>query len=107
MHFVLWQTLQHISGEDDKTVLCVLDSESKRLEVTKSVLNVLHNIVQVRNITLTERQKANFANHSKVVKEIFKRRQLRAKKHLLLKNPELVRLIAGSCPTPRPGESSC
>ena len=107
MHFVLWQTLSIISKSDDESVLQVLGNESRRLEVTKSLLNVLHNIVNVRSISLTEIQKSSFGKYSKTVKEIIKLRQIRSKKRLLLKNLELVRLIAAACPRPRPEESSC
>ena len=101
MHFVLWKTLQKLSRWDDCTVKQVLRGESQRFEVTKSLLNVLHNIVNVRNIILTPQQKLSFAEFSKVVVELIKKRQIRAKKKILLKHLDLVRLIAQACPTPK------
>ena len=103
MHFVLWKTLKSLSQWDDTTINQVLEGESERLEVTKSLLNVLHNIVNLRNIPLTPQQKLAFAEFTKPVCELLNRRQLRAKKRILQANLGLVRLIGQACPTLKHG----
>ena len=77
-----------------------LESESSQKEITKSILNLLHNIVVRRSIQLTPKQKAAFVPYSDVVRELVApSTSIEAKRQLLLACPGLVRAIALACPS--------
>lgn len=103
MEFVLWKVLAQISDSDDQSIKKLIVSESSRLEITKSLLNVLHNIVRTRTIHLSNRQKNSFTNFTDQVHQILGKKSLGSKRRILLANPGLAKLIAKSCP--RPSES--
>ncbi len=78
----------------------VLNGESRELEVTKSLLNVLDNAVLVGSIPVSPVQKEYLDQHSAVVWQLLaKSGSLSAKKALLQANIPLVVAIAASCPT--------
>jgi hypothetical protein len=77
----------------------LLKRESSDLEVTKSLLNLLFNIVTVGSLPVTGTQKAFFDEHAGLVLELLGRRSLKWKKEQLEKEIGLVINIAASCPT--------
>ena len=101
MDFVLRDILQLISTSSNRDVVNILKRESSRLEITKSLLNVLHNFTVLRNIPLTNRQKREFAPYTSKVQKLLCDNSLKIKKNTLQKNPELAKLIAQVCPKRR------
>ena len=78
----------------------ILDSESDQLEVTKSLVNILYNIVIVGSVPPTETQRAFFDKHSDIVFQLVSRsKALYWKKEALRENISLVINIAASCHT--------
>ena len=81
-------------------VLQVLQGESKDLEITKSLLNLLHNIVRVGSVPVTKAQKDFFDSHAQLVLGLLNAtKPLKWKKAALEANLPLVVNIAASCPT--------
>ena len=77
-----------------------LKTESKSLEVTKSLLNLLYNIVVVGSLPVSKTQKVFFDQNSKIVLNLLgTTKSLRWKKQVLEDNIPLVLNIATSCPT--------
>ncbi len=77
----------------------MLKNESRQLELTKSLLNLLHNIVIVGSVPVSPTQKAFFDAHSNLVLSLTsKSKSLKWKKDQLEKNVALVLNIAASCP---------
>ena len=84
---------------DRKQVGKLLKNESKQLEVTKSLLNLLHNIVRVGSVEVSETQRQFFDKHTNLVlKLLAKSTPLAWKKRQLQRNVPLVLNIAASCP---------
>ena len=78
----------------------ILTSESNDLEITKSLLNLLHNIVRVGSVPVSPTQKAYFDDHVDQVLDLLSaKNSLAWKKALLEQNISLVINIAASCPT--------
>ncbi len=77
----------------------LLEKESTELEVTKSLLNLLHNIVVVGSVPVSGTQKAFFDSNAVLVLGLLGRRSLKWKRTLLLKDIAIVINIAASCPT--------
>lgn len=78
----------------------LLQSETKELEVTKSLLNLLYNIIVVGSVPVSPTQKSFFDEHVDVTLHLLgKRSSLKSKKKLLEDNLEFVINIATSCPT--------
>jgi hypothetical protein len=111
MEGCLVQTVRQLKRLEAGQIGQVLRSESKSQEVTKSLLNLLFNICLTKAVPLSHRLKAEFSKHSRLVIQLLKGANPRAnhtadiqtKKRLLLRNPELVRLISEACPA-RPAE---
>lgn len=83
----------------DFEIAHVLRGESPRLEVTKSLLNILHNIVTVGSILLTKRQKESFRTvQASVEKLLGSKTTLSQKRGILLQHPALVKALASACP---------
>ena len=81
-------------------ILRLFRAESERLELTTSLLNLLHNIVRVGSVPVTATQKSYFNTHSKLVLKLLNRKvPIDWKKKELEKNISLVINIAASCPT--------
>lgn len=79
-------------------VRALLCSESKGLELTRSILNLIHNIVNIQSLEPTKRQKKVFEAHIEVIAQLLhKRLSLRKKKALLEANIELAIAAAASC----------
>ena len=98
MEFVLVKTLRALAHFDDEAVQEALKRESQRLELTKSLLNLLHNICSTRVIKLSKTSKSQFAAYTGVVRQILSTESLKTKKRLLLGHPKLVKLVASQCP---------
>ena len=78
----------------------ILDSESDQLEVTKSLVNILYNLVIVGSITPSPTQRVFFDKHSETVFQLLSlSRPLYWKKQELRENISLVIQIATSCLT--------
>jgi len=92
--------VRQLSQIPRKEVKKLLQSESGQLEFTKSLLNLLHNIVVVGSVPVSSTQKAFFDSHSNLVLSLLsKSKSLSWKKHQLEKNVALIINIAASCPT--------
>ena len=91
------RALAQLSAEQ---VVAELRSESSRLELTKSLLNLLFNICFTRAIVLSRRQKTAFKTYDKLAVQLLERNKdsVQEKRCMLMRNPELVRLIAQTCP---------
>lgn len=100
----LTKTVQELRRLPPSGIVSVLRSESSRLEVTKSLLNILFNICLSKSIRLSERLKRAFAAEEPLILRLLEgvkssgTQGLGRKKQLLLRRPELVRLIASACP---------
>jgi hypothetical protein len=78
----------------------LLKAESTELEVTVSLLNLLHNIVRVGSVSVSRTQKDFLDKNSALVLQLLsKNRSISWKKSQLETNIPLVITIAGSCPT--------
>ena len=77
----------------------LLKEESSDLEITKSLLNLLFNIVSVASVPVSRTQKAYFDQHADLVLALLGRRSLKWKKAQLEREIGLVLNIAASCPT--------
>ncbi len=77
----------------------LLQKESSELEVTKSLLNLLYNIVVIGSVPVSQTQKDYLDRHSDIVHDLLGNRSLKWKKAALEKDPALVLNIAASCPT--------
>ena len=77
----------------------LIQSESSDLEATKSLLNLLHNIVCTGSIAVSREKKEYFDSHSRLVYELLSsKRSLSWKKKALQTNPHIALNIAGACP---------
>lgn len=113
MDTLLVETVRMLRRLDDKEVGDVLRNESKRLEITKSLLNLLFNVCLTRAIPLSQRLKVKFRQYDKLALELLsganrrsnQTRDLRGKRRLLLRNLGFVRLLAETCPSRFPDTS--
>ena len=77
----------------------ILQEEGAELKTTKSLLNILHNLVEVGSIPVTERKRAFFNERAQFVWELLSaKRSLAWKKRALEANIAVVINIATSCP---------
>lgn len=87
-------------------IIAVLRHESQKLEVTKSLLAILYNICLDKSIPLSHRLKNEFRKHTEIVVKLLRgasrslnrTSDLAAKKRILIKHPDLVKLLAEACP---------
>ena len=80
-------------------VIEILKSESDDLEVSKSLLNILYNLVTVGSLPTNREQKVFFDSQADTVRLLLdRRRSLQSKKETLEENIDLVIAIAASCP---------
>lgn len=98
MEGCLCEVLSKFSTYSRIQIRDTLYSESRQLEITKSILNVLHNIVVVKSIEVTRTQKDYFDKKEQLVWELLSTKSLKSKKTILESNPDLVACIAYSCP---------
>jgi hypothetical protein len=81
-------------------ITVILGKESAQFEVTKTLLNILHNLVRVGSIPADKRKRKFFDDHSNLVLDLLStRRSLKYKKKALARNPLVVINIATSWPT--------
>lgn len=94
------ETIALIPRISRQQVSRLVQNEPSSLPVTKSLLNLLYNIVQVGSVPVSQTQKAYLDSHSELVLALLtKTRSLKWKKTQLERNPALVINIAASCPT--------
>ena len=80
-------------------VILLPQSESRHLELTKSLLNLLHNIVIVESVEASDNQKIVIDYHEPIIwKLLDDTTNLTAKKRLFERNVDLVQALAESCP---------
>ena len=76
-----------------------MQSEGEQLELTKSLLNILYNIVTVRSIDPHPGERPVFENNADLIWYLVRPSvEVKNKKPLLLANIPLVLAIAKSCP---------
>lgn len=98
--------------ETDQQIVEALRNESPRLEISKSLLNLLYNICIEKSIPISRRLKPQFKLYEPLVLQLLqgvsqtinKTTSLVSKKQLLLANPAFVRLLSQACPA-KLGES--
>ena len=77
----------------------IIQAEGPNLVVTKSLLNVLHNLILVGSIPVTTRKRAFFDQEAHLVAQLLSSSQSLAwKKRVLEANPSVALNIATSCP---------
>ena len=82
-------------------VKSLLESESRELEVTKSLLNLVHNLVVVGSLPVSQTLRLFLDEHAETVHQLLaSTKSLKSKKALLIANIPLVINIASSCPFP-------
>jgi hypothetical protein len=78
----------------------IINGETKSLQVTKSLLNILYNIIRVGSVPYTDSQKEFFDNRSTTVYRLLsKSTPLATKKRILTRSPDIIANIVASCPT--------
>lgn len=94
------EIISQLSRTSRYQVSKIINSESIELEITKSLLNLLYNIVHIGSVPVSPTQKAYFDKHSQLVFDLLKKsKSLKWKKAQLENNVSLVINIAASCPT--------
>jgi hypothetical protein len=78
----------------------ILKAEGRQFEVTKSLLNLLYNLVKVGSIPVSSHQREFLDERAgSVLSLLSDGKNLEQKKKILLSQPELVLNIAASCPS--------
>jgi hypothetical protein len=81
-------------------VKSIIKQESSQLEVTKSLLNILHNLIRVGSIPVEDYKRSFFDSHSELILDLLSsKRSLKWKKGTFERNPIVVINIATSWPT--------
>ena len=75
-----------------------LRKETDKLEVTKSLLNLLYNICINKSILLSNKNKTEFRKYTQLVLKLLSEAPIESKKKLLLRNLDFVHLLAEVCP---------
>lgn len=89
------KALRHLSGSQIKKVL---KTESRNLEITKSLLNILHNIVNSGYIRIGYRKRKFFEDYTQTVLFLTSKKvSIVQKKKILLKNVAIISAIANTC----------
>jgi hypothetical protein len=89
--------IRKIQSSDRHQVKQILKGESRQLEVTKSLLNLVHNIVRVGSVPVSAHQRAFLDKNADLVLRLLnKKTSLKAKKDILESHPSLVLNIAAS-----------
>ena len=90
--------LPRLSPERLRLIL-LSESSSSNMNLTKSVINLLYNIVHVQSIIPSGAQKRVLEEHEEIVWSLLdKRLPLHIKRQLLAEHATLVIAIAESCP---------
>lgn len=93
------ELIRKIARAPPKEAKRILEDESPQLEVTKSLLNILHNLVVVGSIPATRNKRAFFDDHADVVHDLLSpKKSLAWKKTVLLRDTSLLINIATACP---------
>ena len=93
------EVISQLPRLDRAKVRRILQSESAEREITKSLLNLLENIVRVGSVPVSETQRAYFDSHPEVVLNLLgSRKSIAWKKAVLEADISLVLNIAASCP---------
>ena len=96
----LVKELSKFSTATNSQIKKTIKSESYELEITKSLLNLLYNIVKVGSVPVATTQKEYLDSHSDIVLQLLdKRVGLQKKKLLLEENIPLARNISATCHT--------
>ena len=100
MENIDWEILRKIQQLDAASIKNLVKTEPKpSYRVTKSLLNLLHNIC-AKLVPVAETQYKFFEEHRSVVLDLLNKAVPLTKKHqLLLRNPALVLNITASCPS--------
>lgn len=99
MEGCLCEVLRQFHKLSDSEIKSVLSRESKDLEITKSLLNLIHNIVIIGSVSITKTQREFLDSNTILVLDLLSTRlSLKFKKALFLKHPSLTRYIAKLCP---------
>ena len=78
----------------------ILKSESPDFEITKSLLNLLHNIVEVGSLPVSKRQRQFLDDHPEAVLRLLNpESSLQYRRSSLENYISLAQVIAESCPT--------
>lgn len=104
-------TIRSLNNFSQKEVVKILKAETDKLEITKSLLNILYNICIQRSVRLSQRQKTEFRHHVNTVQRLLdganrgknRTTDIVGKRNILIRNPELCQLIASTCPTRKLG----
>jgi hypothetical protein len=77
----------------------ILKAEPPTLPITKSLIQLLYNIVVVGSVPINDRRRAFFDRYTNQVLTLLSSgRSLERKKVVLVNHPELARNIAAGCP---------
>ena len=92
--------LTSLAHATEEQIVVAIETETKYLEVTKSVLNVLYNIVSIGSIPISGATKSYLDNNSDLVLDLVsKSKPLWWKRQQLKRNPALAKIVAKTCPT--------
>ena len=108
---ILAETVRQLKHLPRQEVRNVLENETSRFEITRSLLNLLFNVCFTRSIHLNQQQLRQFRTFEPVVTELLDRPRstttgryqepdLRQKQRLFLRHLRLVQLLSRVCPTP-------
>ena len=104
---ILLKTIKSLHRlETDQQIVEALRNESNRLEITKSLLNLLYNICIEKSVAISRRLKPQFKLYEPLVLRLLqgvshnldRTTNVSAKKQLLVANPAFVRLLSQACP---------
>lgn len=99
MEHCLTEEIAALRRLSPQRVYFLLQSESKDHELTKSLLNLLHNIVVVQSLEPTLQQKLVFEEKEALVWQLLSpSTPISSKKRLLERNIDFVWAVAESCP---------
>lgn len=94
------EAIREIANSIPSEVKAILKQESSQLEVTKSLLNILHNLVRVGSIPVEAYKRKFFEDHASIILELLSpKKSLRWKKQAFERHPIIVINIATSWPT--------
>ena len=92
------ELIQSIKHTAPAIIRKTLKSDTQN-ELTISLLNLLYNVVVIQSVQTNQAQRSYFNEHSDIVWKLLRQKTpLKEKKTLLEKNPNLVRVIATTCP---------
>ena len=106
MASILVSTVRSLQRLSHSEIVRVIRNESSRLEITKSLLALLYNICLDKSVPLSVSLKEKFKAYNSLVLRLLKgvhrsvnrTAGIAAKRSLLLKNPQFVRILSKACP---------